>query len=174
VRGLMTLGAAGSDARAREERADRYFEEIIEIAKDSSGDYTEDRNGERVVDHENIQRSRLRVDALKSSARSGCPVAALGWPRASQHLLKAVRSGGQRKRMPVFDILCQRGARPWRRFRPTCAPQSFQNPSNRSERSSVYRTVCMMLRWPRKCCSARVSTPSLANLKPQPWRSMCG
>jgi hypothetical protein len=52
--------------------------------------------------------------------------------------------------------------------------QSFQNPSNRSERSSVYRTVCMMLRWPRKCCSARVSTPSLANLKPQAWRSMCG
>ena len=45
---------------------------------------------------------------------------------------------------------------------------------NRSERSSVYRTVCMMLRWPRKCCSARVSTPSLANLKPQAWRSMCG
>src|SRR4029077_9046188 len=83
VRGLMTLGAAGSDARAREERADRYFEEIIEIAKDSSGDYTEDRNGERVVDHENMQRSRLRVDALKSSARSGCPVAALGWPRVS-------------------------------------------------------------------------------------------
>src|SRR6266446_1826319 len=29
----------------------------------------------------------------------------------------------------------------------------------------------MMLRWPRKCCNARVSTPSLANLKPQPWRS---
>jgi hypothetical protein len=53
-------------------------------------------------------------------------------------------------------------------------PQSFQNPSNRSERSSVYRTVCIMLRWPRKCCSARVSTPSLASLKPQAWRSMCG
>jgi len=35
------------------------------------------------------------------------------------------------------------------------ADQSFQNPSKRSERSSVYRTVCMMLRWPRKCCSAR-------------------
>src|SRR5262249_36355903 len=52
--------------------------------------------------------------------------------------------------------------------------QSFQNPSKRSERSSVYRTVCMMLRWPRKCCSARVSTPSLANLKPQACRSMCG
>ena len=35
----------------REEQADRYFEEIIEIAKDSSGDYTVDRNGEWVVDH---------------------------------------------------------------------------------------------------------------------------
>jgi hypothetical protein len=38
----------------------------------------------------------------------------------------------------------------------------------------ISRTVCMMLRWPMKCCSARVSTPSLANLKPQVWRSMCG
>jgi terminase small subunit-like protein len=60
-------------ARAREERADRYFEEIIEIAKDSSGDYTLDRNGERVVDHENIQRSRLRVDALKWVASQLAP-----------------------------------------------------------------------------------------------------
>jgi hypothetical protein len=60
-------------ARAREERADRYFEEIIEIAKDSSGDYTVDRNGERVVDHENIQRSRLRVDALKWVASKLAP-----------------------------------------------------------------------------------------------------
>src|SRR6516225_12374480 len=38
----------------------------------------------------------------------------------------------------------------------------------------ISRTVCMMLRWPMKCCSARVSTPSLASLKPQVWRSMCG
>ncbi len=68
-----SLGAAGSDARAREERADRYFEEIIEIAKDSSGDYTVDRNGEWVVDHENIQRSRLRVDALKWVASKLAP-----------------------------------------------------------------------------------------------------
>ena len=57
----------------REEQADRYFEEIIEIAKDSSGDYTVDRNGERVVDHENIQRSRLRVDALKWVASKLAP-----------------------------------------------------------------------------------------------------
>src|SRR5260221_3303389 len=48
-----------------------------------------------------------------------------------------------------------------------CGPahdQSFQNPLKRSERSSVYRRVCMILRWPRKCCSARGSKPSLANL----------
>jgi len=57
----------------REEQADRYFEEIIEIAKDSSGDYTVDRNGEWVVDHENIQRSRLRVDALKWVASKLAP-----------------------------------------------------------------------------------------------------
>src|SRR5262245_17070001 len=43
-------------------------------------------------------------------------------------------------------------------------PQSFQNQLKRSERSSVYRTVCRMLRCARKCCSPRVSTPSLANL----------
>jgi len=32
-----------------------------------------DRNGERVVDHENIQRSRLRVDALKWVASKLAP-----------------------------------------------------------------------------------------------------
>src|SRR6516162_10659270 len=31
-----------------------------------------------------------------------------------------------------------------------------------------------MFLWPRWCCRARVSWPSLASLNPQAWRSMCG
>ena len=50
-------------ARAREEQADKLFREIIEIADDASGDYVTTSDGKRIVDHENIQRSRLRVDA---------------------------------------------------------------------------------------------------------------
>jgi terminase small subunit-like protein len=49
--------------RAREEQADELFREIIEIADDASGDYVTTSDGKRIVDHENIQRSRLRVDA---------------------------------------------------------------------------------------------------------------
>ena len=33
------------------------------IADDASGDYVTTSDGKRIVDHENIQRSRLRVDA---------------------------------------------------------------------------------------------------------------
>jgi hypothetical protein len=56
---------------------------------------------------------------------------------------------GQRKRAPRHSASANvGGARPFVRH---ALPQSFQNPSKRSERSSVYRTVCMMLRWPRKC-----------------------
>ena len=40
--------------------------------------------------------------------------------------------------------------------------QSFQKAWNRSERSSVYRTVCVMLRWPRKCCNARGDQPPVS------------
>jgi hypothetical protein len=52
------------------------------------------------------------------------------------------------------------------------ARQSLQNPLNRAGLSSVYRTVCCMFLWPSHSCSARVSCPSLANLKPQACRSM--
>ena len=54
--------------RAREAQADRFADEILEIADDSTNDWVERRQGEetiRVVDHEHIQRSRLRVDARK-------------------------------------------------------------------------------------------------------------
>jgi len=46
-------------------RADLLFDEIIEIADDTTGDtYTTD-DGKVKTDHENIQRSRLRIDARK-------------------------------------------------------------------------------------------------------------
>ncbi len=49
---------------ARQLRADVHFDEILEIADDPTGDVVQ--NGDkRTVDWENVQRSRLRVDARK-------------------------------------------------------------------------------------------------------------
>jgi len=58
---------------ARAEQADKLFREIIEIADDASGDYVTTSDGKRIVDHENIQRSRLRVDARKWAAARLAP-----------------------------------------------------------------------------------------------------
>lgn len=52
-------------ARACEERADNIFEEILEIADDSSGDLTYTEQGKEVINSEFVQRSRLKVDARK-------------------------------------------------------------------------------------------------------------
>lgn len=63
-------------ARAREAQADFLAEEIIEIADDGSRDYTEkviDGRTTLVVDHDHIQRSRLRVDARKWAASKMAP-----------------------------------------------------------------------------------------------------
>src|SRR5260370_2842775 len=60
-------------ARAREEQADKLFREIIEIADDASGDYVTTSDGKTIVDHEHIQRSRLRVDARKWAAARLAP-----------------------------------------------------------------------------------------------------
>jgi len=60
-------------ARAREERADLLFERIAEIAEDATGDYLKKEDGTLVVDHENIQRSRLRVDTMKWMASKLAP-----------------------------------------------------------------------------------------------------
>ena len=59
--------------RAREAQADKFFREIIEIADDASGDYVTTGDGMTIVDHENIQRSRLRVDARKWAAARLAP-----------------------------------------------------------------------------------------------------
>jgi hypothetical protein len=50
---------------ARQMQVEWWAHEIIEIADDSSGDFVINERGERVVDNENIQRSRLRVDSRK-------------------------------------------------------------------------------------------------------------
>ena len=55
-------------ARAKEAQADRFADEIIEIADDSRNDWVEreiDGQMLRAVDHEHIQRSRVRIDARK-------------------------------------------------------------------------------------------------------------
>ncbi len=58
---------------AREMQADALFDEALEIADDASGDWTKDKDGKKVVDHENIQRSRLRVDTRKWAAGKMAP-----------------------------------------------------------------------------------------------------
>ena len=59
-------------ARAREEQADLYAAEIIEIADDSSGDVVQTENGPK-LDSEFAARSRLRIDARKWYASKLAP-----------------------------------------------------------------------------------------------------
>lgn len=53
--------------QAREDQADTIFEELVEIVDDGSNDWMDkemhDGRIERVVDHEHIQRSKLRFQA---------------------------------------------------------------------------------------------------------------
>ena len=51
-------------ARAMELRCERMADEILEISDNASNDWME-REGLIVPDHENVQRSRLRVDSRK-------------------------------------------------------------------------------------------------------------
>ena len=64
--------ATSTRAHARSRR-NKLFREIIEIADDASGDYVTSSDGQTIVDHENIQRSRLRVDARKWAAARLAP-----------------------------------------------------------------------------------------------------
>jgi hypothetical protein len=52
-------------ARACEIRAENLFDEIIEIADDSSGDTKYDKDGNSYLDNEYVQRSRVKIDARK-------------------------------------------------------------------------------------------------------------
>lgn len=60
-------------ARAREEQADHYADEIIEIADDSSRDIVIGDDGKEIINHEHIARARLRVDARKWKASKLAP-----------------------------------------------------------------------------------------------------
>ncbi|MCH7692503.1 MAG: hypothetical protein IID50_03565 [Proteobacteria bacterium] len=51
--------------RAREAQAEVWADEIVGIADEATGDSTTDKDGKEIVNHEHIQRSRLRVDARK-------------------------------------------------------------------------------------------------------------
>lgn len=63
----------GQYACARVEQAHHYAEEIIEIADDGSNDTYEDKNGNELVNHDHIARSRLRVDSRKWLASKLAP-----------------------------------------------------------------------------------------------------
>jgi len=52
-------------ARATELRADAIFEDILDIADDSSHDIIKDKEGNEKINTEFVQRSRLKVDARK-------------------------------------------------------------------------------------------------------------
>lgn len=52
-------------ARAREEQAETYADEIVEIADDSANDTYIDENGQTRTNQEVVARSRLRVEARK-------------------------------------------------------------------------------------------------------------
>lgn len=64
-------------ARAREAQADKLADEILEIADETEGDFIGKELGDgtvvEVVDHEHIQRSKLRVDARKWKAAKLAP-----------------------------------------------------------------------------------------------------
>ena len=59
--------------RAREMQADALFDEALAIADDGSGDWITDKSGKKVLDHEHVQRSRLRVDTRKWAAGKLAP-----------------------------------------------------------------------------------------------------
>ena len=60
-------------AYAREMQADALFDEALVIADNASGDWMEGEDGKKTLDHENIQRSRLRVDTRKWAAGKLAP-----------------------------------------------------------------------------------------------------
>lgn len=62
---IENLGYTEQYARAREQRAENIFEEIIDIVDCEDNDIVVDENGTPRVNNDVIQRDRLRVDARK-------------------------------------------------------------------------------------------------------------
>lgn len=64
-------------ARARELQADTLFDEILDIADDGSNDWMErkreDGSTDEVLNHEHVQRSKLRIDSRKWMAGKLAP-----------------------------------------------------------------------------------------------------
>ena len=52
-------------ARACEVREDGMFDELFDIADDSSNDWMKRKDGEEALDSEHVQRSKLRIDTRK-------------------------------------------------------------------------------------------------------------
>ncbi len=60
-------------ARARDLQADKLFDEALEIADETSDDWITTEDEKKVLDHEHVQRSRLRVDTRKWAAGKLAP-----------------------------------------------------------------------------------------------------
>ncbi len=60
-------------ARARDLQADMLFDEALEIADETLGDWITTEDEKKVLDHEHVQRSRLRVDTRKWAAGKLAP-----------------------------------------------------------------------------------------------------
>ena len=60
-------------ARARIAQIDPFVDDVIEIADDTSLDHRVNEDGSVVVDHEHINRSRLKIDTRKWLASKLCP-----------------------------------------------------------------------------------------------------
>ncbi len=80
--------------RAREAQADGYFEEIVDIADDGSRDYAPSEDGVEIVNHDHIQRAKLRIDARKW-------VAARMAPKKYGEMMRQPLSDGDKP--PVLD-----------------------------------------------------------------------
>lgn len=93
-------------ARAREVQAEVMADEILEIADDATNDYVEraTKNGAVVlVDHDHINRSRLRVDARKWIAEKLLPKK-YGVKKALEHSGPTGPDGKPLDMKPVFNI----------------------------------------------------------------------
>jgi hypothetical protein len=60
-------------ARAKRLQIEVIIDEILEIADDNSKDNVINENGKSIIDHEHINRSRLKIDTRKWLAAKLCP-----------------------------------------------------------------------------------------------------